>query len=209
MTNLVEQLIVEFDRGLRTLAGTHRSGRNFPAEALPEAELSEEERRHAAGLMRVNHTGEVCAQALYQGQSLASSSATIRRELESAAREEEDHLAWTERRVRELGGRTSVLDPLFYAGSFALGFAAGKLGDRWNLGFLRETERQVETHLQGHLERLPERDARTRVVIEQMKRDEAGHADTAAALGASELPLPVKLAMKLAAKVMTTTTYRV
>jgi ubiquinone biosynthesis monooxygenase Coq7 len=209
MTNLVEQFIVEFDRGLRTLAGAHRSGRDFPAEALPEAELSEEERRHAAGLMRVNHTGEVCAQALYQGQSLASSSATIRRELESAAREEEDHLAWTERRVRELGGRTSVLDPLFYAGSFALGFAAGKLGDGWNLGFLRETERQVETHLQGHLERLPERDQRTRVVIEQMKRDEAGHADTAGALGASELPLPVKLAMKLAAKVMTTTTYRV
>jgi ubiquinone biosynthesis monooxygenase Coq7 len=159
--------------------------------------------------MRVNHAGEVCAQALYQGQALASGNAEIKRELQAAAREEEDHLAWTEQRVRELGSRTSVLDPLFYAGSLALGFAAGKLGDRWNLGFLKETERQVEAHLQGHLDRLPERDERTRVVIEQMKRDEAGHADTAAALGASELPLPVKAAMKLAAKVMTTTTYRV
>jgi ubiquinone biosynthesis monooxygenase Coq7 len=209
MTPLVEQLILEFDRGLRTLSGTHRGGRGFPAEALPEAELSDEERRHVAGLMRVNHTGEVCAQALYQGQALASRSATIRRELETAAREEEDHLAWTEQRVRELGGRTSLLDPLFYASSFALGFATGKLGDKWNLGFLRETERQVETHLEGHLERVPDRDQRTRAVIQQMKRDEAGHAETAAALGASELPLPVRLAMRLAAKVMTTTTYRV
>jgi ubiquinone biosynthesis monooxygenase Coq7 len=209
MSSVLELFISEFDRGLRTLAGTHRGARAFPAASRPEAELSEEERRHAAALMRINHTGEVCAQALYQGQALASGNDEIKRQLQAAAREEEDHLAWTEQRVRELGSRTSLLDPLFYAGSLAVGFAAGKLGDKWNLGFLRETERQVETHLEGHLERLPQRDERTRVVIEQMKRDEAGHADTAAALGASELPLPVKAAMKLAAKVMTTTTYRV
>jgi ubiquinone biosynthesis monooxygenase Coq7 len=209
MSSVLELIINEFDRGLRTLAGTHRGSRAFPGEGQPEVELSEDERRHAAALMRVNHTGEVCAQALYQGQALASGNAEVKQQLQAAAREEEDHLAWTEQRVRELGSRTSVLDPLFYAGSLAIGFAAGKLGDKWNLGFLRETERQVETHLQGHLERLPDRDERTRVVIEQMKRDEAGHADTAAALGASELPLPVKAAMKLAAKVMTTTTYRV
>lgn len=209
MSSVLDLIINELDRGLRTLTGTHRGGRAFPGEAQPEAELTDEERRHAAALMRVNHTGEVCAQALYQGQALASGNAEIKRELQAAAREEEDHLAWTEQRVRELGSRTSVLDPLFYAGSLALGFAAGKLGDKWNLGFLKETERQVEAHLEGHLERLPERDERTRVVVEQMKRDEAGHADTAAALGASDLPLPVKAAMKLAAKVMTTTTYRI
>lgn len=209
MSSVLELLINEFDRGLRTLTGTHRSGRAFPAASLPEAELSDEERRHAAALMRVNHTGEVCAQALYQGQALASGNEEVKRQLQAAAREEEDHLAWTEQRVRELGSRTSVLDPIFYAGSLAIGFAAGKLGDRWNLGFLKETERQVEAHLEGHLDRLPERDQRTRVVVEQMKRDEGGHADTAAALGASELPLPVKAAMKLAAKVMTSTTYRV
>jgi ubiquinone biosynthesis monooxygenase Coq7 len=208
MPSVIDDLIIGFDRSLRTLTGTHRGVRDFPGEDLPEVDLTEEERRHAAGLMRVNHTGEVCAQALYQGQALASRNAELKRELEVAAREEEDHLAWTKRRVRELGARTSVLDPLFYAGSLALGFAAGKLGDRWNLGFLKETERQVEAHLQGHLDRLPERDERTRIVIEQMKRDEAGHAETAAALGASDLPLPVKLAMKLAAKVMTATTYR-
>ncbi|MGA8053097.1 MAG: 2-polyprenyl-3-methyl-6-methoxy-1,4-benzoquinone monooxygenase [Burkholderiales bacterium] len=209
MSSLIDRLIVEFDRGLRTLAKASRESRPLPGAALPEAELAPAEKRHAAALMRVNHCGEVCAQALYQGQALASANPEIRKALETAAREEEDHLAWTARRIEELGGRTSALDPLFYAGSLAMGIVAGKLGDAWNLGFLKETERQVEAHLEGHLERVSEHDRKTRAVIEQMKRDEAGHADRAASLGARELPFPVKAAMKLAAKVMTTTTYRV
>jgi len=209
MLSALDQLIVELDKGLRTLSGVPRSGRKLPGEALPEPAMSEAERRHAAGLMRVNHSGEVCAQALYQGQALASGNADLKAALADAAREEEDHLAWTEHRIRELGGRTSLLAPAWYAGSLALGFVAGKLGDEWNLGFLKETERQVEAHLQGHLERLPESDGRTRAIVEQMKDDEAGHADMAGQLGARELPLPVKLAMKLTAKVMTTLAYRV
>lgn len=159
--------------------------------------------------MRVNHCGEVCAQALYQGQALASENAELKRALEQAAREEEDHLAWTEARIAELGGRTSLLNPLWYAGSLAMGFAAGKAGDAWNLGFLKETERQVEAHLAGHLDRLAAKDARTRVVIEAMQRDEIGHARTAEALGARELPWFVKAAMRAAAKVMTSVSYRV
>jgi ubiquinone biosynthesis monooxygenase Coq7 len=159
--------------------------------------------------MRVNHCGEVCAQALYQGQALASRNEPLKRALEQAAREEEDHLAWTEERIGELGGHTSLLNPLWYAGSLAIGFAAGKAGDAWNLGFLKETERQVEAHLQGHLDHLAAHDARTRVVIEAMQRDEAGHARTAEALGARELPSFVKSAMRAAAKVMTTVSYRV
>jgi ubiquinone biosynthesis monooxygenase Coq7 len=209
MLTALDQLIVEFDKGLRTLSGSLRSGRALPGESLPESEMSDADRRHAAGLMRVNHSGEVCAQALYQGQALASGNAELKVSLAEAAREEEDHLAWTEHRIRELGGRTSLLAPVWYAGSLAMGFAAGKLGDDWNLGFLKETERQVEAHLAGHLDRLPESDARTRAIVEQMKSDEAGHADMAGQLGARELPLPVKLAMKLTAKVMTTVAYRV
>jgi ubiquinone biosynthesis monooxygenase Coq7 len=209
MLTALDQLIVEFDKGLRTLSGALRSGRALPGESLPESEMSDADRRHAAGLMRVNHSGEVCAQALYQGQALASGNAELKVSLAEAAREEEDHLAWTEHRIRELGGRTSLLAPVWYAGSLAMGFAAGKLGDDWNLGFLKETERQVEAHLAGHLDRLPESDARTRAIVEQMKSDEAGHADMAGQLGARELPLPVKLAMKLTAKVMTTVAYRV
>lgn len=208
MLSPLDQLIVAFDRGLRTVSGTLRSARPLPGEALPEAELSDVERRHAAGLMRVNHSGEVCAQALYQGQALASGNDDLKAALAGAAREEEDHLAWTGHRLRELRGHTSLLAPLWYAGSLAIGYAAGKLGDDWNLGFLKETERQVEAHLQGHLDRLPESDLRTRAIVEQMKADEAGHADMAAELGARELPLPVKLAMKLTAKVMTTVAYR-
>ncbi|MCX7892089.1 MAG: 2-polyprenyl-3-methyl-6-methoxy-1,4-benzoquinone monooxygenase [Burkholderiales bacterium] len=209
MLSPLDHLIVAFDRGLRTVSGTLCSARPLPGEALPEAELSDAERRHAAGLMRVNHSGEVCAQALYQGQALASGNDDLKAALAGAAREEEDHLAWTGHRLRELGGHTSLLAPLWYAGSLAIGYAAGKLGDDWNLGFLKETERQVEAHLQGHLDRLPESDLRTRAIVEQMKVDEAGHADMAAELGARELPLPVKLAMKLTAKVMTTVAYRV
>jgi ubiquinone biosynthesis monooxygenase Coq7 len=176
---------------------------------VDEAPLGDDDRAHAAALMRVNHCGEVCAQALYQGQALASDNAELKRALEQAAREEEDHLAWTEERIAELGGHTSLLNPLWYAGSLAIGFAAGRAGDAWNLGFLKETERQVEAHLQGHLDRLAAQDARTRVVIEAMQRDEVGHAQTAEALGARELPWFVKSAMRAAARVMTTVSYRV
>jgi ubiquinone biosynthesis monooxygenase Coq7 len=159
--------------------------------------------------MRVNHCGEVCAQALYQGQALASDNEQLKHALAQAAREEEDHLAWTDQRIAELGGRTSLLNPVWYAGSLAIGFAAGKAGDAWNLGFLKETERQVEAHLQGHLDRLTPRDARTRAVVEAMQRDEAQHARMAEALGARELPGLVRAAMRAVAKVMTRVSYRI
>jgi len=229
----LDALIIGFDRGLRTLAGAPVAARPMPGEEGGEgtegtggtagtedgkggkggkggaAALSPGERREAAALMRVNHCGEVCAQALYQGQALASGNAELKRALEQAAREEEDHLAWAEQRIAELGGRTSLLNPLWYLGSLAIGFAAGRLGDEWNLGFLKETERQVERHLQGHLERLSPSDARTRAVVAAMQRDEAGHARTAEMLGARELPRPAKEAMTAAAKVMTTLSYRI
>jgi ubiquinone biosynthesis monooxygenase Coq7 len=159
--------------------------------------------------MRVNHVGEVCAQALYQGQALTARDPHARQALERAAREEEDHLAWSAERVHELGGRTSLLNPLWYAGAFAIGTVAGALGDRWNLGFLAETERQVEEHLSGHLERLPSEDARTRTLVEAMRADEARHRDTALRLGAAELPRPVRLAMRVASGLMTRVAYRV
>jgi ubiquinone biosynthesis monooxygenase Coq7 len=203
----IDSLIVEFDRGLRTVFGVARAVRPMPGSNLEEPDLSPDQRRDAAALMRVTHCGEVCAQALYQGQALASDNAELKRALEHATREEADHLAWTEQRIAELGGRTSVLNPLWYAGALVIGFTAGKLGDAWNLGFLKETERQVERHLQGHLDRLSAKDARTRTVVAAMQRDEAGHARTAEALGAKELPQPVKAGMAAAAKVMTSVSY--
>lgn len=209
MLSAVDRLIIEADKGVRTLFGVYASARPTPGDAVPEAPLDDAGRRHAAGLMRVNHCGEVCAQALYQGQSLASRNAALKRRLAAAAQEEEDHLAWTEARIRELGGATSLLNPLWYLGALAIGYAAGRAGDDWNLGFLKETERQVERHLEGHLARLDPADARTRAIVEQMKLDEAGHADTAARLGARELPFPVKRAMAAVARVMTTLSYRV
>ncbi len=157
--------------------------------------------------MRVNHCGEVCAQALYQGQSLTSRDPSTRQALQQAAWEETEHLNWTERRMKELNGRKSLLNPLWYAGSLAMGVLAGKLGDDWNLGFLAETERQVESHLDSHLKRLPMQDRRSREILEQMKHDEIGHAAMADRLGARKLPLPVRLVMKTSAKLMTTTTY--
>lgn len=202
-------LILAFDRLLRTVTGPAQAARPSPADQIPEASLADADRAHAAALMRVNHCGEVCAQALYQGQALASDNEPLKRALEQAAREEADHLAWAEARIGELGGRTSLLNPLWYTGALAIGFAAGKAGDAWNLGFLMETERQVEAHLQGHLERLAPQDARTRAVVEAMQRDESGHARAAAALGARELPWLVKSAMRVAAKLMTTVSYRV
>jgi ubiquinone biosynthesis monooxygenase Coq7 len=204
-----DRLIIEFDKGLRTLAGVPGAARPTPGEALAEPDLTAEERRDAAALMRVNHCGEVCAQALYQGQALASDNEQLKHALAQAAREEEDHLAWTEGRIVELGGRTSLLNPVWYAGSLAIGIAAGKAGDAWNLGFLKETERQVEAHLQGHLDRLTPRDVRTRAVVEAMQRDEAQHARMAEALGARELPGLVRAAMRAVAKVMTRVSYRI
>lgn len=204
----MDQLIVEFDKALRTLFAPARSVRPVPGGDMPDTLLSDAQREHVAGLMRVNHCGEICAQALYQGQAIMSRDASVRRELEQASNEETEHLAWTEQRIAELGGRKSLLNPLWYGGSLALGMLAGRLGDRWNLGFLAETERQVEAHLGGHLDQLPAEDQKSREIIGQMKFDEARHADTAIGLGAHELPGPVKAAMKLMARVMTTTAYR-
>jgi ubiquinone biosynthesis monooxygenase Coq7 len=205
----MDRLILEFDRALRAVAGVASAARPSPAQGRSEAGLTEAERGHAAALMRVNHVGEVCAQALYQGQALTARDPVAREALERAAREEQDHLAWSAARIRELGGRPSFLNPLWYAGSLAIGACAGALGDRWNLAFLAETERQVEEHLSGHLERLPAADERTRAVVEGMRSDEAGHRASALALGAAELPEPAKAVMRLAAKVMTTVAYRV
>lgn len=204
----IDCLIGGFDRALRAVSGVHRAERASPAGTIPEAELDLRQRAHTAALMRVNHVGEVCAQALYQGQALTAHDPDARASLELAAREEEDHLSWSAERIDELGGRLSLLNPLWYAGSLAIGVAAGALGDRWNLAFLAETERQVENHLAGHLERLPPEDRRTRAVVEAMRTDEARHRDTALALGAAELPDAVKTVMRALAKVMTTVAYR-
>ncbi|HUF22258.1 MAG TPA: 2-polyprenyl-3-methyl-6-methoxy-1,4-benzoquinone monooxygenase [Burkholderiales bacterium] len=203
----VDRLITEFDRALRTLCGVASSVRAVPGAGLPEETLSDSERRHACALMRVNHAGEVCAQALYQGQAITARSEAVREALQQAAREETEHLAWTATRVSELGGRVSVLNPLLYTASFAAGVVSGVVGDRWNLGFLAETERQVEGHLQGHLDKLPERDDKSREIVRQMKIDEARHAATAHAHGAAELPGPVKHAMRVTSKLMTGSTY--
>jgi len=204
-----DRLIAGFDRALRAIAGVHQAHRESPAEGVREAELSAAARERAAALMRVNHVGEVCAQALYQGQALTARSEATRRSLERAAREEEDHLAWSADRVRELGGRLSLLNPFWYGGAFALGVAAGALGDRWNLAFLAETERQVEEHLAGHLTRLAGEDLRTRAIVERMRGEEAAHREMAQGLGAAELPPAVRLAMRGMARIMTALAYRV
>jgi 3-demethoxyubiquinol 3-hydroxylase len=205
----IDRLIIGFDRALRTLCGPALSLRPVPGENLPNIELSAAEKRHAAALMRVNHSGEVCAQALYQGQALTARDGTVRKSLERAAAEETEHLAWTAQRIDELGGRVSVLNPFFYTGSFAIGALSGLLGDKWNMGFLAETERQVEGHLDGHLEQLPAQDEKSRAIVAQMKEDEARHADTALARGAAELPGPVKQAMRIFSRLMTLSAYRV
>jgi len=205
----MDRLIGGFDTALRAVAGVHRAVRASPAAQIPEGELDAQMRAEAAALMRVNHVGEVCAQALYQGQALSARSAQNRRALAQAAAEEEDHLAWSAGRIHELGGRLSLLNPLWYGGAFALGAAAGALGDRHSLGFLAETERQVEEHLAGHLARLSPADRRTRAVIEAMRADEAKHRQTAIELGAAELPQAVTRGMRLMAKVMTSIAHRV
>jgi len=203
----LDDLIIAFDKGLRTVFAPAQSLRATPSEKLPEAALSESDRTLAASLMRVNHSGEICAQALYEGQALTARNARAKAALEQAAQEETEHLTWTESRIGELGGRKSLLNPVWYAGSFAIGAAAGLLGDRWNLGFLAETERQVVTHLEGHLERLPKGDLKSRAVLTQMRHDEARHATSALKHGGRELPAPVRLAMRLSSKVMTGTAF--
>lgn len=203
----LDHAIIHFDRALRTLAAAPVSARPTPGADLPEGDMSDADRQHVAALMRVNHVGEICAQALYQGQAIASRDDEVRDALEKAADEETEHLAWTLQRIREMGGRPSLLNPLWFGGALAIGTLAGLAGSRWNLGFLAETERQVEAHLDGHLERLPAGDERSRAVLDQMRLDEILHAQTAVQLGAVELPEPVKFAMKLASKVMTKTAY--
>jgi ubiquinone biosynthesis monooxygenase Coq7 len=204
--DLIDQLLAAADRALRTVASTPVASRPYPAAPGGEtAELAAEQRAEAAALMRVNHVGEVCAQALYEAQALGTPDARLREAFAQAAREETDHLAWTGRRIAELGGRTSLLNPLWYGGAFAIGLLAARLGDRVSLGFMAETERQVEQHLQGHLDRLPAADAASRAVVEQMRVDEVHHGQTAMALGGVELPLPARLAMRVAARVMTAT----
>jgi ubiquinone biosynthesis monooxygenase Coq7 len=205
--NLIDRVITEFDQGLRTVLAEAQTVRPFPDQGKTENTLSAEEKRHAAALMRINHTGEVCAQALYNGQALTARNPATEEALRQASQEETEHLAWCEKRIRELGSHKSLLNPLWYAGSFTLGALAGALGDKWNLGFLAETEKQVGKHIENHLQRLPIQDEKSRAVLDQMAIDEAKHADTAMQHGGVPLPLPVRLAMKLSSKVMTKTVY--
>ena len=206
---MLDPLVIGFDRALRTLAGLATTQRPVPGAGIATAELSPEEARHAAGLMRVNHTGEVCAQALYSAQALVARDASVKRQFAQAAREEEEHLAWTQARLAELDDRTSLLNPLWYAGALAIGVAAGLASDRINLGFVVETERQVEEHLTTHMDRLPAADARSRAIVEQMRDDEARHGAMAMAAGAADLPFPIRLMMRAAADVMRTVAYRI
>jgi ubiquinone biosynthesis monooxygenase Coq7 len=206
---MLDDLVLSFDRALRALAGRPTASRPTPGAELDDGALTADERRHAAGLMRVNHTGEVCAQALYAAQALVARDALVKREFARAAREEEEHLAWTQQRLAELSDRPSLLNPLWYGASFAIGIAAGAAGDRGNLGFVLETERQVEEHLTGHMERFPAADAKSRAIVAQMRDDEARHGAAARAAGASQLPLPVKGLMRVAADVMRFVAYRV
>lgn len=205
----IDKLITIFDTGLRTVFAQANSGRQRPDAHIEELPLTEIEKKQAAALMRINHVGEVCAQALYSGQALTSHNSQIVKSLQRAADEEIDHLAWCEERINELGGRKSWLNPLWYLGSFTLGATAGALDDKWNLGFLAETERQVANHLQSHLNKLSETDIKTRKIISQMQQDETAHSEQAKELGASDLPEPVKAGMKVASKIMTSTAYYV
>ncbi len=203
----IDKFIIGFDSALRTLLTPATTLRSVPGSDLPEADLSESEKKESTALMRINHVGEVCAQALYQGQALTAKNEEVQEVLIQAAREETEHLAWTERRIAELDGRKSFLNPLWYGGSFTIGAVAGMLGDKWNLGFLAETEHQVGEHLGGHLKRLPDQDVKSRAIVTQMQIDEASHATMAMSQGGVDLPIPVKIAMKMGSKVMTRTAY--
>ena len=206
---MLSTAIIGFDRALRTLAGIATSSRPIPGHDLPESTMSDHERRMSAGLMRVNHTGEVCAQALYSAQAAVTRDPSVAARFAKAAREEEDHLAWTQARLAELHDRPSLLNPLWYAGSFAIGAIAGLVGDRVNLGFVVETERQVEEHLTTHLDRLPESDAKSRAIVDAMRADEARHGAMAYEAGGTGLPPPVPSLMRAAANVMKAVAYRV
>jgi ubiquinone biosynthesis monooxygenase Coq7 len=208
MPDLIDRCLMAAEAGLRTLSGGTRASRARPVSRAPDA-LDDADRRLAGALMRVNHVGEVCAQAMYQAQALTARDAALRTHMQDAAREEADHLAWTEERLRELNDRPSLLNPLWYAGAFAIGLAAGRAGDRWSLGFVAETERQVEEHLAGHLDRLPRHDLASRAIVERMKADEAHHGQQAQQAGGRPLPLPVRWAMRGAARLMTTTAHRI
>jgi ubiquinone biosynthesis monooxygenase Coq7 len=205
----LDRFIVGADKALRVIAGVASASRPNPALHAPDAVMDQAEQRHSAGLMRVNHVGEVCAQALYNSQSLFAKSEALRTQFALAGREEEDHLAWTAQRLAQLGSRPSLLNPLWYAGAYALGTVAAVLGDARSLGFVVETERQVEAHLASHLLELPPQDAKSRAIVEQMRLDEVAHGAAAQALGAAATPVPVAAAMKLMAKVMTGAAYRI
>ena len=204
-----DRLLAAFDGALRALTTTPQAARPKPLASRPGEPLGDADRREAGALMRVNHVGEVCAQALYSAQALATRDPVLRTQFQKAADEETDHLAWTAERLDELGARPSLLNPLWYAGAFAIGVLAARAGDAASLGFLVETERQVERHLDGHLDRLPAADLPSRAIVAQMKDDEAGHAMAAERAGASTLPAPIRWAMRAAAKVMTTTAHYV
>ena len=204
-----DHLVNQFDQALRTVFGAPLvTGRANPAAQKTEADLTDEQRDHTARLMRINHTGEVCAQALYQGQALTAKDAKTREAMEQSAAEENDHLAWCEQRVDELGGRLSLLNPLWYASSFLIGATAGAVGDKWSLGFVAETEKQVENHLQSHLDEVSEDDQRTRAILKQMKADEIEHGQKAMHHGGADLPPPIQKMMQLTSKLMTKFVYR-
>jgi ubiquinone biosynthesis monooxygenase Coq7 len=205
----LDQLIQEFDHSLRVVMQVVQAHRPTPQATTdaPRAALSDAEKAHAAGLMRVNHVGEICAQALYQSQKLSTSSVTLKKAFELAAQEEIDHLSWTAERLTELDARPSVLNPLWYAGALAIGFAAGRFGDRASLGFMAETERQVGRHLNSHLEQLPAGDVKSRAIVTQMRDEELAHAKSAGEMGGIDLPLPVRGVMAMCSKIMTRTAY--
>lgn len=205
----IDKLIIDADKALRVISGVVQASRPNPAQSLAETALSDAEKRHSAGLMRINHVGEICAQALYDAQGRFSRTAEVKAQLAHAGIEEEDHLAWTAERLRELGSHTSFLSPVWYASSYTLGTIAALAGDKQSLGFVSETERQVEDHLTGHLDKLPVQDIKSRAIVEQMRVDEIEHGAAARALGGVEMPLPVKAAMKVMSKVMTTVAYRI
>ena len=206
---MIDPVLTAADAALRTLFARPHATRATPASSQAQGEMSEAERREAGALMRVNHVGEVCAQALYTAQAAVARDPALRAHFIEAAHEETDHLAWTRQRLDELGARPSILNPLWYAGAFSLGIVAGRLGDPLSLGFVAETERQVEAHLDSHLDRLPSGDSASRAVVEQMKIDEARHASQAVDAGAAELPAPAKALMRVASRVMTTLAYRI
>lgn len=203
----IDDIVNSFDKALRVVTNQANASRPNPARKIGENELNDGEIRHSAGLMRINHVGEVCAQALYDSQGGFSATPEITKQFKNSGIEEEDHLAWTAERLKELNSRTSLLNPLWYAGAYTMGVIAAKCGDAASLGFVVETEKQVEAHLERHLRELPEADIKSRVIVDQMRIDEIAHGAAAKNLGATELPTPVKLAMKVMAKVMTTTAY--